>query len=37
MSGTSEMKWPLICYAGSAAETSIDSQPLGSELSSMVE
>ena len=27
-----ETKWPLIRYAGSAAETSIGSQPIGSEL-----
>ena len=26
-------KWPLICHAGSATETSIDSLPLDNELS----
>lgn len=30
--GSSGLGGPLICHAGSAAETSTDSQPMGSEL-----
>jgi hypothetical protein len=29
---TPKKQWPLIRYAGSAAETSIGSKPIGSEL-----
>lgn len=33
MTGRPKRKWPLIRYAGPAAETSIGSMPIGNELS----